>query len=51
LRKAGFRVVTVEEGLLYELLPPGREPHAKEEAFQPSALGDQPEIKELNAES
>jgi hypothetical protein len=28
-RKAGFRVVTVEEGLLYELLPPGREPYAK----------------------
>ena len=28
-RKAGFKVVTVEEGLLYELLPPGREPYAK----------------------
>jgi hypothetical protein len=28
-RKAGFRVVVVKEGLLYELLPPGREPYAK----------------------
>jgi hypothetical protein len=28
-REAGFRVVTVEDGLLYELLPPGREPYAK----------------------
>jgi hypothetical protein len=28
-RKASFKVVTVEEGLLYELLPPGREPYAK----------------------
>jgi hypothetical protein len=28
-RKAGFKVVTVEEGLLYELLPPGRKPYAK----------------------
>jgi hypothetical protein len=28
-RKAGFRVVVVEEGLLYELLPPGREPYTK----------------------
>ena len=26
-RKAGFRVVTVEDGLLYELLPPGRKPY------------------------
>jgi Protein O-mannosyl-transferase TMEM260-like len=26
-RKAGFRVVVVKEGLLYELLPPGREPY------------------------
>jgi hypothetical protein len=28
-RKAGFRVVVVKEGLLYELLPPGRDPYAK----------------------
>jgi hypothetical protein len=28
-RKAGFRVVVVKDGLLYELLPPGREPYAK----------------------
>jgi hypothetical protein len=28
-RKAGFRVVVVKEGLLYELLPPGREPYTK----------------------
>lgn len=28
-RKAGFRVFTVEEGLLYELVPQGREPYAK----------------------
>jgi hypothetical protein len=28
-RKAGFRVVTVKDGLLYELLPPGREPYAR----------------------
>ena len=28
-RKAGFEVVVVKEGLLYELLPPGREPYAK----------------------
>ena len=28
-RKAGFRVVTVKDGLLYELLPSGREPYAK----------------------
>ena len=28
-RKAGFRVVVVREGLLYELLPPGREPYTK----------------------
>jgi len=27
-RQAGFRVVVVKEGLLYELLPPGREPYA-----------------------
>jgi hypothetical protein len=26
-QKAGFRVVIVKEGLLYELLPPGREPY------------------------
>jgi hypothetical protein len=30
-RKAGFRVVVVKEGLLYELLPPGREPYTKKE--------------------
>jgi Protein of unknown function (DUF2723) len=28
-RQAGFRVVVVKRGLLYELLPPGREPYAK----------------------
>jgi len=28
-RRAGFGVVTVEEGLLYELVPPGREPYSK----------------------
>ncbi len=28
-RKAGFRVVVVKEGLLYELLPSGREPYTK----------------------
>ena len=28
-RKAGFRVVVVKEGLLYELLPSGREPYSK----------------------
>jgi len=28
-RKAGFRVVPVKEGLLYELVPRGREPYAK----------------------
>jgi hypothetical protein len=28
-RRAGFRVATVKDGLLYELLPPGREPYAK----------------------
>jgi hypothetical protein len=28
-RDAGFRVVPVRAGLLYELLPPGREPHAQ----------------------
>jgi hypothetical protein len=28
-RKAGFRVVPVKAGLLYELVPPGKEPYAK----------------------
>ena len=28
-RKAGFRVIVVKEGLLYELLPSGREPYSK----------------------
>jgi len=28
-RRAGFEVVTVEEGLLYELVPPGREPYSR----------------------
>ena len=28
-RKAGFRVIVVKEGLLYELLPSGREPYTK----------------------
>ncbi|MDQ3864215.1 MAG: membrane protein, partial [Actinomycetota bacterium] len=28
-RNAGFRVVPVRAGLLYELLPPGREPYAQ----------------------
>ena len=28
-RRAGFRVVPVKTGLLYELVPPGREPYAK----------------------
>jgi hypothetical protein len=28
-QKGGFRVVVVKDGLLYELLPPGREPYAK----------------------
>ena len=28
-RQAGFRVVVVKEGFLYELLPPGREPYTK----------------------
>jgi len=28
-RQAGFRVAVVKEGLLYELLPPGREPYTK----------------------
>ena len=26
-RKAGFREAVVKPGLLYELVPPGREPH------------------------
>jgi hypothetical protein len=30
-RRAGFRVVPVEAGLLYELVPPGKEPYAKSE--------------------
>jgi Protein O-mannosyl-transferase TMEM260-like len=30
-RRAGFRVLTVKDGLLYELLPPGREPYARRE--------------------
>jgi hypothetical protein len=28
-RKAGFKVVVVKDGLLYELLPSGRKPYAK----------------------
>jgi hypothetical protein len=28
-RQAGFKVVVVKVGLLYELLPPGREPYTK----------------------
>ena len=31
-QRAGFRVVSVEDGLLYELVPPGTEPYAQKHA-------------------